>query len=92
MPACLPDNYSPCRAFSTTIVLVVVFPFEQFHSNDDVQESHCAALSMLKEAIQAPQQETMAFITTMHSRIKEIAAVAPPPPYPNAAELDELFN
>lgn len=37
-----------------------------------MQEAYCFALSKLKEAMEEPQQETVAFINSMHLQLKEL--------------------
>ena len=37
-----------------------------------MQEAYCFALSKLKEAMEEPQQETVAFINNMHLQLKEL--------------------
>ncbi|CAK9153616.1 unnamed protein product [Ilex paraguariensis] len=39
---------------------------------DQFMEAYCMALSKLKDAIEEPQEETMAFINSMHSQLKEL--------------------
>lgn len=38
-----------------------------------VQEAYCSALSKLKEAMEEPQQETIAFINAMHSQLRDLS-------------------
>jgi hypothetical protein len=54
-----------------------------------VQESYCLALRKLKEAMEEPQQKSMAFINNMHSQLKELTSTHPVPadhPAANSAE------
>lgn len=37
-----------------------------------IQEAYCLALSKLKEAMEEPQQKSMAFINNMHSQLREL--------------------
>ncbi|KAG6753811.1 hypothetical protein POTOM_041810 [Populus tomentosa] len=39
---------------------------------DSFMEAYCFALSKLKEAMEEPQQETVAFINSMHLQLKEL--------------------
>ncbi|KAJ6418645.1 hypothetical protein OIU84_001918 [Salix udensis] len=39
---------------------------------DSFMEAYCFALSKLKEAMEEPQQETAAFISSMHLQLKEL--------------------
>ncbi|CAA3017562.1 homeobox knotted-1-like 1 [Olea europaea subsp. europaea] len=39
---------------------------------DQFMEAYCMTLNRLKEAIKEPQQESMAFIESMHSQLKEL--------------------
>ncbi|KAL3574949.1 hypothetical protein D5086_023050 [Populus alba] len=39
---------------------------------DCLKEAYCFALSKLKEAMEEPQQETVAFINSMHLQLKEL--------------------
>nr|GLL42167.1 homeobox protein knotted-1-like 2 isoform X1 [Ipomoea trifida]GME05216.1 homeobox protein knotted-1-like 1 [Ipomoea batatas] len=39
---------------------------------DNFMEAYCMALSKLKEVMKEPHQETMAFITHMHSQLEEL--------------------
>ncbi|XP_011003758.1 PREDICTED: homeobox protein knotted-1-like 12 [Populus euphratica] len=40
---------------------------------DSFMEAYCFALSKLKEAMEEPQQETVAFINSMHLQLKELS-------------------
>ncbi|XP_022726053.1 homeobox protein knotted-1-like 2 [Durio zibethinus] len=51
------------------------------HSELDLfMEAYCSALSKLKEAMEEPQQETIAFINGMHSQLRELARTNPQSP------------
>ncbi|KAK4801326.1 hypothetical protein SAY86_021813 [Trapa natans] len=65
-------------------------PQRMLHQSDldHFMEAYCAALSKLREAMEEPQQTTMAFISSMHSELQEMSAVpiahsnAPALPHP----------
>ncbi|TYJ07289.1 hypothetical protein E1A91_A12G295200v1 [Gossypium mustelinum] len=38
-----------------------------------LKEGYCSALSKLKEAMEEPQQQTIAFINGMHSQLRDLA-------------------
>ncbi|GMI99494.1 KNOX Arabidopsis thaliana meinox [Hibiscus trionum] len=44
---------------------------------DLFMEGYCSALSKLKEAIEEPQLETIAFINAMHSQLRDLARANP---------------
>lgn len=44
------------------------------------QEAYCSALGKLKEAMEEPHQETVAFINGMHSQLRELARTNPQSP------------
>ncbi|XWS60827.1 hypothetical protein CRYUN_Cryun07bG0070800 [Craigia yunnanensis] len=44
---------------------------------DLFMEAYCSALSKLKEAMEEPQQETIAFFNAMHSQLRELARTNP---------------
>ncbi|KAK3224632.1 hypothetical protein Dsin_004494 [Dipteronia sinensis] len=46
---------------------------------DHFMEAYCKALSKLKEAMEEPQQETVAFINDMHSQLRDLTTSNPPP-------------
>ncbi|KAI9174231.1 hypothetical protein LWI28_014302 [Acer negundo] len=46
---------------------------------DHFMEAYCKALSKLKEAMEEPQQETVAFINDMHSQLRDLTNSNPPP-------------
>ncbi|XP_057957487.1 homeobox protein knotted-1-like 1 [Malania oleifera] len=55
---------------------------------DRFMEAYCGALQKLKEAVEEPQEETMAFINSMHSQLRELMSTthsAPPQPLPNSS-------
>ena len=41
------------------------------------QEAYCSALSKLKEGMEEPQQQTIAFFNAMHSQLRELARTNP---------------
>jgi Zn-dependent protease with chaperone function len=43
------------------------------------KEAYCLALRKLKEAMEEPQQKSMAFINNMHSQLKELTSTHPVP-------------
>ncbi|OWM82981.1 homeobox protein knotted-1-like 1 [Punica granatum] len=58
------------------------------HSDlDQFMEAYCVALSKLRDAMEEPQHESMAFISSMHSQLQEMTGVPiahsdTPPPLP----------
>ncbi|XP_021909581.1 protein KNATM [Carica papaya] len=46
---------------------------------DHFMEAYCCALSKLREAMEEPQQETRAFINTMHSQLRDLINPCPSP-------------
>ncbi|KAL4383625.1 hypothetical protein GQ457_15G000990 [Hibiscus cannabinus] len=44
---------------------------------DLFMEGYCSALSKLKEAMEEPQLETIAFINAMHSQLRDLARANP---------------
>ncbi|TXG50935.1 hypothetical protein EZV62_023459 [Acer yangbiense] len=46
---------------------------------DHFMDAYCKALSKLKEAMEEPQQETVAFINDMHSQLRDLTTSNPPP-------------
>ncbi|KAJ0048008.1 hypothetical protein Pint_16858 [Pistacia integerrima] len=56
---------------------------------DHFMEAYCLALGKLKEAMEEPQQETLAFLNTMHSQLRELTTTTgPPPPHTSSGESD----
>ncbi|XP_058727338.1 protein KNATM-like [Vicia villosa] len=47
---------------------------------DLFMEAYCLALNKLKEAMEEPQQNSMAFINSMHSQLRELTQATTPPP------------
>lgn len=45
-----------------------------------MQEAYCLALGKLKEAMEEPQQTSMAFISNMHLQLKELTGSLQPEP------------
>lgn len=45
-----------------------------------MQEAYCLALNKLKEAMEEPQQNSMAFINSMHSQLRELTQATTPAP------------
>lgn len=45
-----------------------------------MQEAYCLALSKLKEAMEEPQHETVAFIKTMHMQLRDLTTNYPQSP------------
>lgn len=57
------------------------------------QEAYCFALSKLKEAMEEPQQETLAFLDAMHSQLTEVTGTTDhPPPDTSSGKLFVLGN
>lgn len=50
------------------------------------QEAYCSVLSKLREAMEEPQQETMAFIDDMHSQLEDMITT-PPPTLPSTSSV-----
>lgn len=50
-----------------------------------MQEAYCLALRKLKEAMEEPQQKSMAFINSMHSELEELASTELAPSEPATA-------
>lgn len=50
------------------------------------QEAYCSVLSKLREAVEEPQQETMAFIDDMHSQLEDMITT-PPPTLPSTSSV-----
>ena len=48
------------------------------------QEAYCVALGKLKEAMEEPQQKSMAFLNKMHSQLRELTRTPLP-----ASDSDE---
>nr|XP_023892312.1 homeobox protein knotted-1-like 1 [Quercus suber] len=46
---------------------------------DQFMEAYCIALAKLKEAMEEPQQKSMAFIKNMHSQLEELTSMHPVP-------------
>ncbi|KAE8732022.1 Pyrimidine 1 isoform 1 [Hibiscus syriacus] len=42
-----------------------------------MQEGYCSALTKLKEVMEEPQLETIAFINAMHSQLRDLAGANP---------------
>ncbi|GKV05248.1 hypothetical protein SLEP1_g17282 [Rubroshorea leprosula] len=61
-------DYSPCSSMLKQSEL------------DIFMEAYCTALSKLKEAMEEPQQETIAFISSMHSQLRELTTANNPQP------------
>ncbi|XP_044466992.1 homeobox protein knotted-1-like 1 [Mangifera indica] len=56
---------------------------------DHFMEAYCFALSKLKEAMEEPQQETLAFLDAMHSQLTEVTGTTDhPPPDTSSGERD----
>ncbi|KAK9278186.1 hypothetical protein L1049_027746 [Liquidambar formosana] len=49
---------------------------------DQFMEAYCTALNKLKEAMEEPHLETMAFINSMHSQLKDLGRIDPRPAEP----------
>ncbi|KAJ6387374.1 hypothetical protein OIU78_017151 [Salix suchowensis] len=62
---------------------------------DSFMEAYCFALSKLKEAMEEPQQETAAFISSMHLQLKELTRThsksASEPPTSTASSGELLY-
>ncbi|KAJ1438672.1 hypothetical protein SESBI_02937 [Sesbania bispinosa] len=57
---------------------------------DLFMEAYCLALSKLKEAMEEPQQKSMAFINNMHSQLRELTKATTPssPPEPASSSTE----
>ncbi|KAM7250938.1 hypothetical protein ACFE04_022821 [Oxalis oulophora] len=62
------------------------------HSDlDHFMEAYIAALSKLKEAMQEPQEESLAFVNSMHSQLRDL--ITPPssqPPSASSGTINEI--
>ncbi|XP_021292292.1 homeobox protein knotted-1-like 2 [Herrania umbratica] len=58
-------DYNPCSSIVNESEL------------DLFMEAYCSALSKLKDAMEEPHQETIAFINGMHSQLRELARTNP---------------
>ncbi|KAF8022598.1 hypothetical protein BT93_F0187 [Corymbia citriodora subsp. variegata] len=58
---------------------------------DQFMETYCSVLSKLREAMEEPQLETMAFIDDMHSQLKNMITT-PPPTLPSTSSLSGETN
>ncbi|KAJ8771930.1 hypothetical protein K2173_027107 [Erythroxylum novogranatense] len=56
---------------------------------DDFMEAYCMALSKLKEAMEEPQQETLAFLNTMHLQLKDLTITHFETPQPSTTSSGE---
>ncbi|XP_004512773.1 homeotic protein knotted-1-like [Cicer arietinum] len=56
---------------------------------DLFMEAYCLALSKLKEAMEEPQQNSMAFINNMHSQLRELSKATTPSSSEQAASSSE---
>ncbi|KAI6674276.1 hypothetical protein NL676_002182 [Syzygium grande] len=58
---------------------------------DRFMEAYCSVLSKLREAMEEPQQETMAFIDDMHSQLEDMITT-PPPTLPSTSSVSGESN
>ncbi|KAL5748712.1 hypothetical protein ACOSQ2_026009 [Xanthoceras sorbifolium] len=56
---------------------------------DHFMEKYCEALSKLKEAMEEPQQETVEFIDSMHSQLRQLTSSNTTPPNPSSSSGEE---
>ncbi|KAL3716333.1 hypothetical protein ACJRO7_008007 [Eucalyptus globulus] len=59
---------------------------------DQFMGAYCSVLSKLREAMEEPQLETMAFIDDMHSQLEDVITTPPPPPLPSTSSLSGETN
>ncbi|XP_010663717.1 homeobox protein knotted-1-like 1 isoform X1 [Vitis vinifera] len=57
---------------------------------DHFMEAYCTTLTKLKEAMEEPQQETLAFINSMQSQLEELSGSQHEPPQPPTISSGKL--